>query len=157
MSDIQLGPWMPKQGQAAHVSGWHELDLGPIAVWEHQPDSIKDLVDDYLLFESNEACRRNDLRELATRKLHRFADLLNAAGPGQEALNLTFHSWWYIDEDNEPNSAMWNIGINCPPGVVPFCSKKACLTAIAMLTDEEKESLHWRPKPVAEILGGKKE
>lgn len=120
--DIQLRPWKPYNENSTYCGkSW----------FTSQVDSPYPS-DYYAAFETKEQADRCILRELAMRKLYRFAEQLNPAGWNPE------NGFWHSRKDI---AAYYEYFIS--PGIVPFHSEEACERAWKELSQEERESLFW--------------
>lgn len=133
--EIILGPWKPEEGCTTYHS-FINGDCYPIA---QSKDSWNNST--YNMFPIEEAAKRCALRELAMRKLYRFAEQLN---PPRTEWNPNFNPKGWFVVSNVYGSGVFHVTTRNPgAGEVPFHSGEACKKAWKNLSKKELASLFW--------------
>ena len=129
MNEIKLEPWKPDLKRR----------------WYNSADlcDAKELYNDFDFHIDAIICAT---RELATRKLYRYADLLNPPDDGKTHPMYTMRLA-PIDAVEKYEVRLWTFDTI----EVPFHSRESCERAWMELTDEERESLFWRSRKMETV------
>lgn len=141
--DIKLEPWKPeRRAKFFAIDTKHDDIVIPAVSLEYE--GLFERIDTGMFnaFETGEAAKRCALRELAMRKLYRFAEQLN---PPRWNLDKHCIEYWTVGNfSNEFIAVCREYTGYLQPLDVPFHSREACEQAWSSLTEEERESLFWK-------------